>query len=43
MIATRAYGIHSSRTALALVMLPLDPTEYVLPYERLPRERTRVP
>ena len=36
MIVNRAYGFHSSRAALALVMLPLGPIEHVLPHEKPP-------
>jgi transposase len=34
MIISRAYGFHSSRAALALVMLTLGPINHVLPHER---------
>lgn len=34
MIISRAYGFHSSRAALALVMLTLGPIEHVLPHEQ---------
>ena len=35
MIVNRAYGFHSARAALALVMLTLGPVTHVLPHERL--------
>jgi transposase len=34
MIITRAYGFHTPRAALALVMLTLGPIDHVLPHER---------
>lgn len=34
MIINRAYGFHTARAALALVMLTLGPVEHVLPHER---------
>jgi len=34
MIVTRAYGFHSAKAALALVMLTVGPIEHVLPHER---------
>ena len=39
-IVTRAYGFHSAKAALALIMLTVGPIEHVLPHERtvnLPR------
>jgi len=33
-IITRAYGFHSSRAALALIMLTIGPIDHVLPHER---------
>lgn len=33
-IVTRAYGFHSAKATLALVMLTLGPIEHVLPHER---------
>jgi transposase len=33
-IITRAYGFHSSRAALALIMLAIGPIDHVLPHER---------
>ncbi|MGH8846963.1 MAG: ISL3 family transposase [Polaromonas sp.] len=33
-IITRSYGFHSSRAALALIMLTLGPVTHVLPHER---------
>lgn len=35
LIVNRAYGFHSSKAALALVMLTLGPIEHVLPHERM--------
>jgi transposase len=37
LIINRAYGLHSARAALALVMLTLGPIEHVLPHERVPK------
>jgi hypothetical protein len=34
MIVNRAYGLHSSRAALALIMLTVGPITHVLPHER---------
>lgn len=34
MIVNRAYGFHSSRAALALIMLTVGPVTHVLPHER---------
>lgn len=34
MIITRAYGFHSAKAALALIMLTVGPIEHVLPHER---------
>lgn len=34
MIVNRAYGFHSAKAAIALVMLTLGPIEHVLPHER---------
>jgi transposase len=34
LIVNRAYGFHSAKAALALVMLTLGPIEHVLPHER---------
>jgi len=34
MIVNRAYGFHSSRAALALIMLTVGPITHVLPHER---------
>ncbi len=34
LIVNRAYGFHSARAALALIMLTLGPIEHVLPHER---------
>ena len=34
MIVTRAYGFHSAKAALALIMLTVGPIEHVLPHER---------
>lgn len=34
MIINRAYGFHTARAALALVMITLGPIEHVLPHER---------
>ena len=36
LVINRAYGFHSSRAALALVMLTLGPIDHVLPHERVP-------
>lgn len=36
LIVNRAYGFHSSKAALALIMLTLGPIEHVLPHERMP-------
>ena len=33
-IVTRAYGFHSAKAALALIMLTVGPIEHVLPHER---------
>ena len=35
LIVNRAYGFHSSKAALALIMLTLGPIEHVLPHERM--------
>lgn len=35
LIVNRAYGFHSSKAALGLIMLTLGPIEHVLPYERM--------
>ena len=37
LVINRAYGFHSARAALALVMLTLGPIEHVLPHERVPK------
>ena len=34
MVINRAYGFHSAKAALALIMLTLGPIEHVLPHER---------
>lgn len=34
LIINRAYGFHSARAALGLIMLTLGPIEHVLPHER---------
>ncbi|EQD72000.1 hypothetical protein B1B_04139, partial [mine drainage metagenome] len=34
LIVNRAYGFHSARAALALVMLTLGPVDLKLPHER---------
>ena len=34
LIMNRAYGFHSAKAALALIMLTLGPVEHVLPHER---------
>ena len=34
MIVNRAYGFHSAKAAIALVMLTLGPIDHVLPHER---------
>lgn len=34
LINNRAYGFHSAKAALALIMLTLGPVEHVLPHER---------
>lgn len=34
MIVTRAYGFHSAKAALALIMLTVGPIDHVLPHER---------
>jgi transposase len=36
LIVNRAYGFHSAKAAIALIMLTLGPIEHVLPHERLP-------
>ena len=33
MVINRAYGFHSAKAALALIMLTLGPIEHVLPHE----------
>ncbi len=40
LLINRAYGFHSARAALALIMLTVGPIEHVLPHERtsVPRE-----
>ncbi len=34
LIINRAYGFHSARAALALIMVTLGPIQHVLPHER---------
>jgi len=34
LIVNRAYGFHSAKAALGLIMLTLGPIEHVLPHER---------
>jgi len=34
LITKRAYGFHSAKAALALILLTLGPIEHVLPHER---------
>lgn len=36
MIVNRAYGFHSARAALGLIMLTVGPIDHVLPHERAP-------
>jgi hypothetical protein len=36
MIVNRAYGFHSSRAALALIMLTVSPITHVLPHNAVP-------
>ena len=36
LIVNRAYGFHSAKAALALIMLSIGPIEHVLPHERVP-------
>jgi transposase len=35
LVVDRAYGFHSAKAALALVMLTVGPIEHVLPHERV--------
>jgi len=35
LITKRAYGFHSARATLALIMITLGPINHVLPHERL--------
>ena len=34
LLINRAYGFHSAKAALALIMLTVGPIEHVLPHER---------
>jgi len=34
LIVNRAYGLHSAKAALALIMVTLGPIDHVLPHER---------
>ncbi|EQD72739.1 IS1557, transposase, partial [mine drainage metagenome] len=36
LIVNRAYGFHSAKAALGLIMLTLGPINHVLPHERVP-------
>jgi hypothetical protein len=42
MIVNRAYGFHSSRAALALIMLTVSPITRVLPHERDSRRMSHI-
>jgi hypothetical protein len=35
LLINRAYGFHSAKAALALIMLTVGPIEHVLPHERM--------
>ncbi|MDA8375127.1 MAG: hypothetical protein M0Z91_12930 [Actinomycetota bacterium] len=35
LVINRAYGFHSAKAALALIMVRLGPIEHVLPHERV--------
>jgi transposase len=37
LIVNRAYGFHSAKATLALIMLTVGPIEHVLPHERVPK------
>jgi transposase len=37
LIVNRAYGFHSAKAALGLIMLTLGPINHVLPHERVPK------